>query len=164
MRSAIEADVQKDRRQSELLRRLNRGLKRISVEAYGQIMGVRSPKSLVEDLKDVAAIDMSGVGSEEKLSFFVSLADHLLDQMQAGESLKLALIIDEAPQYCPWEPKELQQNATENQGAVCSREEASALHDPNFTGDLRRHRHQRSGKEESEHSLLRFNKSLKYLN
>jgi hypothetical protein len=120
MRSAIEADVQKDRRQSGLLRRLNRGLKRISVEAYGQIMGVRSPKSLVEDLKDVAAVDMSGVGSEEKLSFFVSLADHLLDQMQAGESLKLALIIDEAPQYCPWEPKGLQQDATERIKALCA--------------------------------------------
>ncbi|NWG08770.1 MAG: DUF87 domain-containing protein [Nitrososphaerales archaeon] len=120
MKAAIDSVAQEDRRQSGLPRRLNRGLKRISAEAFSQIMGVRSPRSLSEDLKDAIALDMSGVGSDEKLSFFVSLADYLLEQMQAGKSLKLALVIDEAPQYSPWEPQGLQHDATERIKALCA--------------------------------------------
>lgn len=120
MRERIDSLVQEDRRQSGVPRRLNRGLRKISVEAFGQIMGVKPPRSLVEELTDVLALDESGVGTEEKLSFFISIADYLLGQMQAGRSLKLALVIDEAPQYSPWEPKGLQHEATERIKALCA--------------------------------------------
>ncbi|MEM3691799.1 MAG: hypothetical protein QXS61_04900, partial [Candidatus Korarchaeum sp.] len=58
-------------------------------------------------------VDMSGFSNEMKLSFFLTLANELKRRMIGGQDLRIALVIDEAPQYCPYRPEGVQQQVTE---------------------------------------------------
>jgi DNA helicase HerA-like ATPase len=76
-------------------------------------MGRMEVEDVLGEMKDKLVIDMSGVTSEAKLGFFLSLAGYLYEKMEAGEDLNIALIIDEAPQYAPWDPRGIQNETTE---------------------------------------------------
>ena len=69
--------------------------------------------SEIIDSGQVTIIDMSGFSNEAKLSLFLSLAEELKRRMVRGQRMDIALIIDEAPQYCPYRPEGIQLRATE---------------------------------------------------
>ena len=101
-------------------RNFERGFKKLKEEHIRVVSGKKTVEALVSGLKDISVIDMHEVGTDEKLSFFATLANHLTDLMDSGQELKLALVIDEGPQYCPWEPKGLQWEATELMKGMCA--------------------------------------------
>jgi len=106
------------------LRRLDYGFKKLKPIDLEAVRGSLSIEELVEELrkeeKGLRVVDMSLVGSAEKLSFFNSLARFLEEGMELGESLGLALIIDEGPQYAPWEPRGIQIESTEHIKNLCA--------------------------------------------
>ena len=101
-------------------RNFERGFRKLTEEHVKVVMGRKTVEELVSNLKDISVIDMHEVGTDEKLSFFSTLANHLTDLMDSGQELRLALVIDEGPQYCPWEPKGLQYEATELIKGMCA--------------------------------------------
>jgi hypothetical protein len=101
-------------------RNFERGFRKLTEDHIRVVMGMKTVEDLVSGLKDISVIDMHEVGTDEKLSFFSTLANHLTDQMDSGEELRLALVIDEGPQYCPWEPRGLQAEATELIKGLCA--------------------------------------------
>ena len=92
-----------------------RVFRRFRAEDLKPVIGTLSVEELLKKLegKDLLIVDMGGALTEAKLGFFLSLSKHLYDLMEAGEDLKLALIVDEAPQYAPWDPKGIQSETTE---------------------------------------------------
>ena len=92
-----------------------RVFRRFKAEDLKPVMGTLNVEELLKKLenKDLLVIDMGGALTEAKLGFFLSLSKHLYDLMEAGKDLKLALIVDEAPQYAPWDPKGIQSETTE---------------------------------------------------
>jgi hypothetical protein len=101
-------------------RNFERGYRKLNDNHVRVVMGKKTVEDLVSSLKDISVIDMHEVGTDEKLSFFSTLANHLTDQMDSGQELNLALVIDEGPQYCPWEPRGLQFEATELIKGLCA--------------------------------------------
>ena len=101
-------------------RNFERGFRKLTEDHVRVVMGKKTVEDLVSNLKDISVIEMHEVGTDEKLSFFSTLATHLTDLMDSGQELKLALVIDEGPQYCPWEPKGLQWEATELIKGMCA--------------------------------------------
>lgn len=101
-------------------RSFERGFRKLTEEHLKVIMGKKKVEDVVYEIKDITVIDMHKVGSDEKLSFFATLGNHLKDLMDSGEELNLALVIDEGPQYCPWEPRGMQYEATELIKELCA--------------------------------------------
>lgn len=101
-------------------RNFERGFRKLTEDHVRVVMGKKTVEDLISNLKEISVIDMHEVGTDEKLSFFSTLATHLTDLMDSGQELKLALVIDEGPQYCPWEPKGLQWEATELIKGMCA--------------------------------------------
>jgi hypothetical protein len=104
------------------IRKLEKGLEKLTKEHIKTVYGEKRPSEIVKEAENhgVVVLDMSMVEAEEKLSVFISIGSNILERVQKGESLKLALIIDEAPQYAPWEPKGLQKDATELIKNLCA--------------------------------------------
>ena len=64
--------------------------------------------------RGLKVIDLSGRESDEKLAIFLEIARILRYRMDVEKQrIGLALVIDEAPQYCPWGPTGLQRETTE---------------------------------------------------
>jgi DNA helicase HerA-like ATPase len=124
LKNLIEQTVESQYHRRGVLRKLEYGFKKIRPIDFEAIKGSLSIEQLMEELKGdekgVRVIDMSLVGSEEKLSFFNSLARFLEEGMELGESLGIALVIDEGPQYAPWEPKGIQAESTEHIKNLCA--------------------------------------------
>jgi len=87
--------------------------RRFKVQDLNPIMGTLTIEEVMNKAGNMLVIDMGGALAEAKLGFFLSFSKHLYSLMEAGEDLKIALIIDEAPQYAPWEPKGIQNETTE---------------------------------------------------
>lgn len=109
----IEGNVERKDYQNSALRELSRVKRKLKPSDLKQIMGTKDIEEMIGKLEDLMVIDMSGVTSEAKLGIFLSLARYLYDVMERGTEVNLALIIDEAPQYAPWEPKGIQSDTTE---------------------------------------------------
>ncbi|MEM2321024.1 MAG: DUF87 domain-containing protein [Candidatus Bathyarchaeia archaeon] len=109
--ATIEHRVSKAAAQ-RVLRRVFRRLKPSDLQP---VMGVLTIEELVAELerRGILAIDMGGALTEAKLGFFLSLSRHLYSLMEAGKSLGIALIIDEAPQYAPWDARGIQAETCE---------------------------------------------------
>jgi hypothetical protein len=92
-----------------------RVFRRFKPQDLKPVMGTLSVDELLKKLEDrkLLVIDMGGALTEAKLGFFLSLSRHLYSRMEAGEDLKMSVVIDEAPQYAPWEPKGIQRETTE---------------------------------------------------
>ena len=102
------------------LLRLERGFQRLGSEDLKSFMGTMEIENLIPSPGEIKVIDMHGVGDEEKLAFFLTLSDCLLSKMYGKKELNLALIIDEAPQYCPHDPKGIQHAVTERIKDMCA--------------------------------------------
>lgn len=74
-----------------------------------------SPDEVIERAReDLRIIDLSGRESEEKLQVFLHIARVLRYRMDVEKQrLGMALVIDEAPQYCPHSPSGLQRDTKE---------------------------------------------------
>lgn len=82
---------------------VERAFKWIKPEDFLPVMGTMSIQSLIQLFKEkrCVVVDMSGFTSDIKLACFLSIARFLEEMMVKGENLKIALVIDEAPQYAP---------------------------------------------------------------
>lgn len=92
-----------------------RAFRRLNPEDLTPLLGTLQVEDVYRKLenKRMVVVDMSGALTEAKLGFFLSLSNYLYSLMEAGENLNLSLIIDEAPQYAPWEPKGIQGDTAE---------------------------------------------------
>lgn len=104
------------------VRRLEKGFKRISLDDFETVLGKMGPEEIVERLRaqHVLVIDMSLGSKEQKLSVFLSVARYLKDLMEKKNRLNVALLIDEAPQYCPYSPRDLEEETTEMITSLCA--------------------------------------------
>ncbi|MEM2247475.1 MAG: DUF87 domain-containing protein [Thermoproteota archaeon] len=122
--NSIKQIVAREDQRKNALRKMEYGFKKLKPTDLDAVRGSLSIEELVEELSreeaGIRVIDMSLVGSEEKLSFFNSLARFLEEGMELGESLNIALVIDEGPQYAPWEPKGIQGESTEHIKNLCA--------------------------------------------
>ncbi|MGQ9469393.1 MAG: helicase HerA domain-containing protein [Nitrososphaerales archaeon] len=102
--------------------RLTAGLQRIEDKHWATILGKMEPKDLVAKAKSegLLILDMAAVGTDEKLAFFKSLGGHIRERLEEGEELNLALIIDEGPQYAPWQPRGIQIDTTDLIQDLCA--------------------------------------------
>ncbi len=110
--NAIVSEHLKESTKRLAVARVERGFTKVSAEDLRLFMGTKSVGDLIPEEGSVRVVDMSGVDTEIKLSFFLTLADYLLLKMYRGDVLDLALIVDEAPQYCPFEPRGIQRETT----------------------------------------------------
>ena len=113
LRNRIEEAVSNIRRndwRASAQRAYRRIFRKLKPSDFHPVMGILSIEELFQELKrkGVLAIDMSGTLTEAKLGFFLSLSKYLYSLMEAGKSLGIALIIDEAPQYAPWDARGIQ--------------------------------------------------------
>lgn len=93
----------------------NRVFRRLNYTDLESIMGTININELLKkfESKQILIIDMSRILAEAKLGFFLTLSKHLYNLMETGKNLNMALVIDEAPQYAPWSPSDLQKETTE---------------------------------------------------
>ena len=93
----------------------NRVFRRLNYTDLESIMGIINVEELLKKFenKKILVIDMSRILAEAKLGFFLTLGKYLYNLMEMGRNLNIALIIDEAPQYAPWSPSDLQKETTE---------------------------------------------------
>jgi hypothetical protein len=99
----------------EDVQRFKRGLARLKSADIQNILGTKSPDDLVKEVqeKGMFIVDMKKTGRDEKLAMFLTLANYLMEEMQSDKDLNLAVVIDEAPQYCPFKPEGIQEQTTE---------------------------------------------------
>jgi len=92
-----------------------RVFRRLKPEDLTTLLGTLQVEDVYKKLenKRMVVVDMSGALIEGKLGFFLSFSNYLYSLMEAGENLNLSLVIDEAPQYAPSEPKGIQDATTE---------------------------------------------------
>ncbi|MEM1525026.1 MAG: ATP-binding protein [Nitrososphaerales archaeon] len=114
IQNSISGIERKDWR-SSAERAMRRIFRRLKPSDLQPIVGIITIEELLKkfDNKKILVIDMGGVLTEAKLGFFLSLSKYLYDLMEAGNNLNIALIIDEAPQYAPWDPKGIQIETSE---------------------------------------------------
>ncbi|MCS7133964.1 MAG: DUF87 domain-containing protein [Candidatus Caldarchaeum sp.] len=95
-------------------RRAERYLDRLTAEDIKPLMGTATPEELIERLRKekTMVIDLSYGSKEQKLSIFLSVARYLKRLMEEKNRLNIALVVDEAPQYCPWNPRGLEEYST----------------------------------------------------
>jgi DNA helicase HerA-like ATPase len=62
--------------------------------------------------KHLLTIDLSLGSKEQKLTIFLSIIRYLKKLMEAKTELNVALVIDEAPQYCPWQYRGIEEETT----------------------------------------------------
>ncbi len=97
-------------------RKAERAFERLSPEDLKPLMGEMKPSEVIGLLREkgVLVIDLSYGLKEQKLSVFLSLTRYLKRLMEEKNELKIALLIDEAPQYCPWQPRGLEEKTTKS--------------------------------------------------
>jgi len=90
---------------------------RLKPEDFDPLIGGKFEISeIIDNLKQnkIAVIDLSEANNESlKLSLFLSVAEELKRRMRKEQKLKIALVIDEAPQYAPFNPSGIQEKVVE---------------------------------------------------
>ncbi|MEM4450202.1 MAG: DUF87 domain-containing protein [Nitrososphaerota archaeon] len=96
-------------------RACRRVFRKIKPEDLIPLMGTISIAELLKRLRrdHLLVIDMSGAMVESKLGFFLSLGAEIYREMDTGKNVNIAMIIDEAPQYAPWDAKGIQLQTSE---------------------------------------------------
>lgn len=104
------------------IERFKRYLAKVSDQELKNVMGTVMPEQIVKLAKEkhVVVIDVSVGQKDEKLSVFLTIANHLRQMMQEKQELKVALVIDEGPQYCPFMPKGKEARTTEAISELCA--------------------------------------------
>lgn len=96
------------------IKRAEKYITRVSDEDLLPVLGSMSPSDIVARLREehVLVIDQSYGSKEQKLSIFLSITRYLKDLMEEKNTLNVALIVDEAPQYCPYQPRGFEEETT----------------------------------------------------
>jgi hypothetical protein len=104
------------------IRKFQKALTKVTDKELENIMGKMGPSEIIEATRKqgIAVIDVSSGGKEEKLAVFLSIAKWLRQLMENKEKLKLAVIIDEGPQYCPFKPQGMENTTTEVISELCA--------------------------------------------
>lgn len=102
--------------------RFQKHLKKVDDKELTNIMGTVKPEQILDQVKQQHAVvlDISSGGKGEKLSVFLTIANHLRKMMQEKKRLKIALVIDEGPQYCPFMPKGKESRTSEAISELCA--------------------------------------------
>ncbi|MEM2527390.1 MAG: DUF87 domain-containing protein, partial [Candidatus Bathyarchaeia archaeon] len=111
----VIAGIKREDSRAAAYRAQKRVFRRLKPQDLYPVMGVLSIEELFQELerKGMLAIDMGGALTEAKLGFFLSLSKYLYGLMESGRNLGVALIIDEAPQYAPWDARGIQAETCE---------------------------------------------------
>jgi hypothetical protein len=119
LRELIRSDNQEkgggvDRWGQRYLRRLERYFSMVEEEDFRAIIGQMTPADIYRMLKEkhLLVVDLSLGSKEQKLSVFLSIIRFLKRMMEEKNELNVALVIDEAPQYCPWQPRGVEEETT----------------------------------------------------
>lgn len=96
-----------DRWGQRYLRRMERYFNMVDDDDFRAIIGKKTPEDIYRMLREkhLLVVDLSLGSKEQKLSIFLSIIRYLKKMMEAKTELNVALVVDEAPQYCPWQPK-----------------------------------------------------------
>ncbi len=97
------------------LNRLEASFELITEEEFERFLGTIEPWEIVAETKDkgIVVIDMSKGIKEQKLAVFTSITKYLKKLMERKQVLNLALVIDEGPQYAPWQPRVMERDTTD---------------------------------------------------
>ena len=95
--------------------RLESSFETITEEDFEKFLGTIEPWEIVSKVKDRGAvvIDMSRGIKEQKLAVFTAITKYLKKLMERKQTLNIALIIDEGPQYAPWQPRGMEKDTTD---------------------------------------------------
>jgi len=95
--------------------RLDSAFELITEEEVERFLGTIEPWRILTEAKDkgIIVIDMSKGEKEQKLAVFYSIARYLKRLMERKQRLDVALLIDEGPQYAPWQPRGLERETTD---------------------------------------------------
>jgi hypothetical protein len=130
LRAYLEGEVEKEIRaqedkeyyQKKNVLRFQKYLKKVDDKELKNVMGQVKPEQIVEQTKKehVVVLDISSGGKDEKLSVFLTIANHLRKMMQEKQVLKTALVIDEGPEYCPFMPRGKEAKTTDTISELCA--------------------------------------------
>ncbi len=106
----------------QYIERFKRYLLKVRDQDLKNVMGKIKPEQIVEIARKEHAVvvDISAGQKDEKLSVFLTIANHLRQLMQEKQKLKVAIVIDEGPQYCPFMPKGRESKTTEAISELCA--------------------------------------------
>jgi len=112
---SVVSSIKREDSRAAAQRAQRRIFRRLKPQDLYPVMGILSIEELFQELerKGTLAIDMGGALTEAKLGFFLSLSKYLYSLMESGRNLGIALIIDEAPQYAPWDARGIQAETCE---------------------------------------------------
>jgi hypothetical protein len=104
------------------IQRFKRCLAKVSDQEIGNVMGKTKPEQILDLARKehTVVVDISAGQKDEKLSVFITIANHLRRMMQEKQKLKVALVIDEGPQYCPFMPRQKETKTTEAISELCA--------------------------------------------
>ncbi|MDW7978013.1 MAG: DUF87 domain-containing protein [Candidatus Caldarchaeum sp.] len=110
----VEASGKPSRWDRIYSQKAQRYFEKLTAEDLKPIMGRTTAKELVDVLRQngVLVVDLSYGSKEHKLSIFLSVVRYLKKLMEEKNKLRIALVVDEAPQYCPWNPQGLEGETT----------------------------------------------------
>ena len=118
----IESSGDKEFYAKRNVAKFKRHLAKTTEQQLKNVMGTVKPEEIVKLARKehVAVVDISAGGKDEKLSIFLTIANHLRKMMQEKQTLKIALVIDEGPQYCPFMPRGKEALTTEAISELCA--------------------------------------------
>jgi len=110
-----EIEILGDRRKEEAIARVELTFKKVKDRDLYFLLGTKTPEDILEEVrrKGLIVINMKKASKHIKLLSFLAIAKYLMDRMYNDEDLNLALIIDEGPQYSPFDPKGLERETTD---------------------------------------------------
>ncbi|MEN2974026.1 MAG: ATP-binding protein [Candidatus Caldarchaeales archaeon] len=106
--------VREDTRNLQL-NRLDASFEQITEEEFERFLGIVEPWEIVGMVREkgIIVIDMSRGMKEQKLAVFTAVSKHLKKLMERKQVLNIALVIDEGPQYAPWQPRGMERDTTD---------------------------------------------------
>lgn len=111
---AESAGVKEDTKRLQL-NRLESSFEIITETEFERFLGTLEPWEIVARTKDtgILVIDMSRGVKDQKLAVFLAITKYLKRLMENKQNLNIALIIDEGPQYAPWQPRGMERDTTD---------------------------------------------------
>jgi len=116
-RMVLQQNAERVKRETGMLwlDRLDSAFELITEEEVERFLGTMEPWKILTEAKErgTIVIDMSKGEKEQKLAAFYSIARYLKKLMERKQRLDVALVIDEGPQYAPWQPRGLERETTD---------------------------------------------------
>ncbi|MEM3398467.1 MAG: DUF87 domain-containing protein [Nitrososphaerota archaeon] len=102
--------------------RLESSFEIITEEEFEKFLGTIEPWEIVAKAKDkgILVIDMSRGIKEQKLAVFLAITKYLKRLMENKQVLNVAIVIDEGPQYAPWQPRGMERDTTDMIMELCA--------------------------------------------